>query len=84
MKRESSIINKPAAHKDHMPPKHYKYNEGYNQTNKCCSCNLVGLYEDLHQAGCCPRCGGTISRFGSGQWTTVDNVKQWVKNGNGQ
>lgn len=76
-KVELSKISK--IHNDHLKPKYYGYGGAFDNITKCSDCNLVGLRQDLHPSGCCPRCGGKILPFGSGYWGTKDNLLQWIK-----
>lgn len=72
-------IKRSTIREKHLSPKYYGYEGGYSIINKCSDCDLVGLYEDLHEANCCPECGGRVMRFGSGIWQNIEGVKQWVK-----
>lgn len=64
---------------DHLKPQYYGYKGGYNKINKCENCNLIGMYEDLHEADSCPRCGHKVKRNGSGIFQEVDGRKLWVQ-----
>lgn len=37
-----------------MQPKYYGYDGGFWRVNKCESCGLTAMYEDMHHASCCP------------------------------
>ncbi|TFG96540.1 hypothetical protein E4H12_10840 [Candidatus Thorarchaeota archaeon] len=44
----------------HTPPRYFGYKGGYDSLTYCPQCNRVALYEDMHPAGPCSRCGGKI------------------------
>lgn len=72
------ILTPQKIKKDHLKPVYYGYNGGYAEVNKCPCCFLIGLYEDLHQANPCPRCGHKVQLYGAAKWMLKNGVKMWV------
>lgn len=73
------IFEKKRIKSNHLKPKYYDYNGGYWNVNICSGCDLVGMYEDLHQANACPQCGSEIIRHGSAIWEKVNGLFMWKK-----
>jgi len=65
---------------EYLSPNYYGYNGGFWNVNKCNDCNLTGMYEDLHEADCCPKCGGKVVRNGSAKWINGKWMKQQTLN----
>jgi hypothetical protein len=64
---------------NHIKPRYYGYSGGFDDITKCSKCNLTGLYEDLHPASPCPKCGGEVEEIGAGKWVEIDGISQWVE-----
>jgi predicted RNA-binding Zn-ribbon protein involved in translation (DUF1610 family) len=64
----------------HLLPRYYNYVKGrFAKVNRCTSCGIIGLYEDIHEASPCPYCGGGVMRWGAAKWDKVDGIMQWVE-----
>lgn len=74
----SDLFEKHKTHINHMPPKYYGYDGTYWNTNTCSSCELVGMYEDLHPANPCPRCGNKVYQQQASKWSIKNNQYQWI------
>jgi len=64
---------------NHIKPRYYGYGGGFDTITRCNKCGLTGLYEDLHPVKPCPKCGSKVEEFGSGKWSEIDRIGQWIK-----
>ncbi len=72
-------VKRPSTKKGHMTPGYYAYKPGnFARVNKCVSCGVVGLSEDMHEINPCIICGGKVKSNGAAKWVKVDGQFQWV------